>query len=197
MDSRIIFATNNKHKLAEARAIIGDKFDILSLEDLGYNGIIPENQDTLEGNAIEKARFIWEIYKINCFADDTGLEVVALNGEPGVYSARYAGPECDANKNILKLLENMKEAHTRDARFRTVIAAIIEGKEYFFEGIINGKIAENARGNNGFGYDPVFIPEGFMETFAELPTELKNNISHRAQAIQNLAYFLRHYAKIE
>ena len=180
----IVFATNNLHKLEEVRAIVSDWINIVSLSDIGCHDDIPETADTLEGNALQKARYIKEHFGYDCFADDTGLEVEALNGEPGVRSARYAGDEHDSNANIEKLLKALNDEQNRKARFRTVIALIINGKEEYFEGIVTGCIIEDKRGSTGFGYDPVFMPEGYSETFAELGTDIKNKISHRAKATE-------------
>jgi len=186
----LVFATNNQHKLEEIISILGKDFKILSLNDIGLKGDIAETESTLQGNASLKARFIYQKTGKNCFADDTGLEVDALNGEPGVFSARYAGPENNAAKNTEKLLLKLKNSSNRKAQFRTVIALIIEGKEYFFEGIVRGEIAREKKGTQGFGYDPVFIPEGHNISFAEMPLEQKNQISHRAMATNKLAGFL-------
>ncbi|MDR2009356.1 MAG: non-canonical purine NTP diphosphatase [Bacteroidales bacterium] len=191
MDREIIFATNNKNKLIEAREIASKEYSILSLSDIGFIGDIPEDYETLEENALQKSRIISQKYNINCFADDTGLEVDALNGAPGVYSARYAGEGKNPTDNVLKLLRELENENNRSARFRTVIALIFDNKEYLFEGIINGKITENIKGKNGFGYDPVFIPEDYSETFAELNSSEKNKISHRAIAIQRMFDFLK------
>lgn len=193
MANSFIFATNNPNKLEEVRDIANGKFKIMSISDFGINYDLPEDQTTLEGNALQKARFLYEKTGVNCFADDTGLEVSALNGAPGVYSARYAGDGKSAEENVKKLLENLSGCSNRDARFRTVIALVLDGTEYFFEGIIEGHIIEDERGKNGFGYDPVFVPLGLDDTFAELPCEIKNIVSHRALAIEKLFYFLRHY----
>lgn len=190
--NKLIFATNNAHKLSEIRSIIGKEFQVLSLADIQCYDDIPETSDTLEGNALQKAQHIFSQYQLCCFADDTGLEVMSLNGEPGVHTARYAYPDRhDPDANTAKLLEQLQHATDRSARFRTVIAYINnEGKEFLFEGIVKGSITTEKRGTKGFGYDPVFIPEGYYETFAELGTETKNQISHRAQAIRQLADFL-------
>ncbi len=193
MTNEFVFATNNTNKLKEVWEIASGKFKIICPADIGHEGELPEEQTTLEGNALQKARFISEKFGINCFADDTGLEVEALNGEPGVYSARYAGEGRSAKDNINKLLLELKDCPNRNARFRTVVALILDDKEYFFEGIVEGKITETLRGENGFGYDPVFVPNSFDETFAELPAEIKNKISHRAMAMEKLFYFLRHH----
>ena len=193
MKSKFVFATNNNNKLVEIQQIIGNKWEILSLKEIKCFDEIPETQNTLAGNALQKARYVYDKFNLNCFADDTGLEVNALNGLPGVKSARYAGNEQNSEKNIHKLLEELNNKGDRRARFVTIIALIIDEKEYFFEGIINGQIAEEPVGTNGFGYDPVFIPEGFNESFAEIPSEIKNRISHRAQAIEKLKFFFRNY----
>lgn len=193
MATKFVFATNNPNKISEVKQILGEKINILSLEDINCDCLLPEDQDSLVGNALQKARYVYDNYKINSFSDDTGLEVSHLHDLPGVHSARYAGPEQDPAKNINKLLSELKEASNRNARFRTVIALVIEDKEYFFEGSINGTIANAPRGNKGFGYDPVFIPDGFDETFAEMPANIKNRISHRGIAFEKLKYFLRNY----
>lgn len=187
---KFVFATNNAHKLEEVTAMLGNKIELLSMKDIGCNDDIPETADTLEGNALLKARHIFEKYHVDCFADDTGLEVEALNGAPGVYSARYAGDAHDSEANIQKLLKEMEGVENRKARFRTVFALIINGKEYLFEGIVKGEIIKNRKGTSGFGYDPVFVPEGHTQTFAEMGNELKNKISHRAMATQKLCRFL-------
>ena len=186
----LVFATNNSHKLEEVRAILGERFRIASLKEIGCTDDIPETADTLEGNAMQKARYVKEKFGYDCFADDTGLEVVALNGAPGVYSARYAGPGHDSEANMQKLLKELEGKTNRQARFRTVIALLLEGEEHTFEGIVPGTILTERRGTAGFGYDPVFVPEGFKETFAEMGNEEKNRISHRARAVQKLAEFL-------
>ena len=183
----IVFATNNTHKLEEVNAIVSGEMNLVSLQDIGCQEDIPETADTLEGNALLKAEYVHERFGYDCFADDTGLEVEALNGEPGVRSARYAGETHDATANIEKLLHALEGQQNRKARFRTVIALIINDKTEFFEGVINGRIIEECRGDTGFGYDPVFIPDGYHETFAELGAEIKNRISHRALASQKLA----------
>ena len=188
---KLVFATNNKHKLEEVRKISGNQFEILSLKDINCFEEIPETQDTIEGNASQKVHFIHNKYKVNCFADDTGLEIDALNGEPGVYSARYAGENCSYEDNVQKVLEELKNESNRNACFKTVISLILNEKEYIFKGIIKGIITEDKRGNNGFGYDPVFLPEGCTKTFAELSSKEKNKISHRALATQKLVRFLK------
>lgn len=189
---KIVFATNNKHKLQEIREIVGDKLTISSLLDIGCTEDIPENEPTLEGNALAKARYVKEHYGYDCFADDTGLEVEALNGQPGVRSARYApGEGHDSQANMKLLLENMKDKQNRSARFRTVIALIVDGKEQLVEGIVNGYITQQPSGTEGFGYDPVFVPEGFEKTFAMMTSEEKNNISHRGRATRKLLDILK------
>jgi XTP/dITP diphosphohydrolase len=187
---KLVFATNNKHKLEEVRDVSLGLTEILSLKEINCFDDIPETADTLEGNALLKARHIYDKYGYDCFADDTGLEVEALDGRPGVYSARYAGEEQDAVKNMQKLLSELEGKENRRARFRTVVALIENGKINYFEGIIKGHITASPAGNAGFGYDPVFIPEGFSQTFAELGSELKNKISHRALAINELKNYL-------
>ncbi|MDP4278228.1 MAG: non-canonical purine NTP diphosphatase [Bacteroidota bacterium] len=186
----LVFATNNAHKLAEVSAILGSQIRLSGLKEIGCFEEIPEDQSTIEGNALQKARFVYEKYRKDCFSDDTGLEVAQLNGEPGVYSARYAGEACIAENNIRKLLDKLDGETNRKARFRTVVALILDGKEYLFEGIVNGIILTEKHGDGGFGYDPVFQPEGYSQTFAEMSMVLKNKISHRALAIQKLTDFL-------
>ena len=188
---RLCFATNNKHKLEEVQAMLPVGFSLLSLTELGCQQELPETSNTLEGNALQKARYINEHYGIDCFADDTGLEVEALDGAPGVYSARYAGPEKNDRANCVKLLQALKDQENKKARFRTVICLILNQEEHFFEGIINGKIISERRGQNGFGYDPVFIADGMRETFAEMSSAQKNQHSHRAKAVNHLMDFLR------
>lgn len=187
---KLYFATNNIHKLKEVQEVVGDSFQIESMRSLGINEDIPEDQQTLEGNALQKARFLYDRTGESCFADDTGLEVDALNGAPGVYSARYAGDAKNSFDNMALLLKNMSGKQNRKARFRTVIALILDGKEYLFEGIVNGTIAEEPRGTAGFGYDPLFVPDGYSTTFAEMDSEAKNAISHRGRAVEKLAAFL-------
>jgi XTP/dITP diphosphohydrolase len=188
--SQIIFATNNLHKLSEIRQIVSGNIHIVSLSDIGFVQDIPETSDSIAGNALQKAWFIHDIYKTNCFADDTGLEVEALGGDPGVYSARYAGPGCTYGDNVKKLLDAMKGVENRKARFVTVIAMIYDNKQYLFEGVINGIITSETRGGNGFGYDPVFQPENHSLTFAQMDAQLKNSISHRGLATTKLIKFL-------
>ena len=179
-------------KLDEISAILGEKVELLSLKDIHCDIDIPETSDTLEGNAMLKAEYIYEHYGLDCFADDTGLEVEALNGEPGVYSARYAGGEGhNAEANMQKLLQNMQGVQNRKAQFRTVICLITNGKKHLFEGIVKGEIIKEKRGGSGFGYDPIFMPEGYDKTFAELGNETKNKISHRALAVEKLCRFLK------
>lgn len=188
---KLVFATNNAHKLEEIRAILGSKVEVLSLKDIRCDADIPETADTLEGNAALKAEYIYQHYGLDCFADDTGLEVEALNGAPGVYSARYAGGEGhDSEANMKKLLAELKGIANRNARFRTAICLIESGEKRLFEGIVNGSIIEEKRGDSGFGYDPIFVPEGYTETFAEMGNEEKNKISHRARAVEQLCKYL-------
>ena len=188
---KLVFATNNRHKLDEVRAIVGDKVEVLSLNDIGCHDDIPETADTLQGNALIKARYIHEKFGVDCFADDTGLEVEALDGAPGVYSARYAGEECNSEANMQKLLQNLTGKSNRNAQFRTVIALIIKGEEKLFNGIVKGTITEEKRGDSGFGYDPVFVPEGFSESFAQMSGDMKNSISHRYRATLELSNYLK------
>ena len=187
---KLVFATNNKHKLEEVRAILGNRVEVLSLGDINCNDDIPETAETLQGNALIKARHIYNKYGVNCFADDTGLEVEALNGAPGVYSARYAGESNDSQANMNKLLQNLTGKNNRNAQFRTVIALIIDGEEKLFEGCVKGVISEVKMGEAGFGYDPIFIPEGFSESFAQMSSEMKNSISHRYRATEKLCKYL-------
>ena len=192
MKRKLVFATNNAHKLEEVAAILGDQVELLSLNDIGCQTDIPETAETLEGNALLKSSYIYKNYHLDCFADDTGLEVEALNGAPGVYSARYAGGEGhDAQANMLKLLHELDGKENRKAQFRTAISLILDGKEYLFEVVIKGEIIKEKRGDSGFGYDPVFMPEGYDRTFAELGNDIKNQISHRALAVQKLCEFLQ------
>lgn len=186
----IVFATNNQHKLDEIQKITEGRLRILSLTDIGCHEEIEETGSTLEENALIKARFVMEKYGYYCFADDTGLEVEVLNGAPGVYSARYAGEGCTFADNMDKLLAALQGVENRAAQFRTLIALVINGKESLFDGVIRGKIINEKRGTTGFGYDPVFMPDGYDQTFAELGSEVKNNISHRALAIEKLVDFL-------
>lgn len=191
MKRKLVFATNNKHKLEEISSIIENKIELLSLKDIYCDVDIPETANTLEGNALLKAEYIYKKYGLDCFADDTGLEVEALNGEPGVYSARYAGEEKDAEKNMQKILDKLKETSNRKAQFRTVISLIIDGKYKLFEGSVKGEILNEKKGNSGFGYDPIFQPNGYDQSFAELGNETKNKISHRAIATNKLCEYLK------
>ena len=186
----LVFASNNKNKIKEIQSILPETIKILSLEEIGCYEEIPETAYTIEGNAILKANYVTEKYGYDCFADDTGLEVTALNGEPGVYSARYAGEQRDANDNMNKLLEALSVKSDRSAQFKTVIALNLKGKQSLFTGIAKGTITLNKTGNQGFGYDPIFQPENYSETFAELSSEVKNKISHRGKATRQLIDFL-------
>lgn len=188
---KLVFATNNAHKLEEVRAVLDNKIEIVSLNELGCYDDIPETADTLEGNALIKAEYVFNKFGMACIADDTGLEVEALNGEPGVYSARYGGEPHNAQKNMQKLLTNLKGIENRKARFRTVIVLKDAERELYFEGTIHGHISETPSGAVGFGYDPVFVPDGYNKSFAELGPELKNKISHRALAVEELIRFLK------
>jgi XTP/dITP diphosphohydrolase len=187
----LIFATNNQHKVDEMRSILGNDFNIISLKEAGIDIDIPEPHDTLEANASEKSATIHRLTNKNCFSEDTGLEVSALNGAPGVNSARYAGEGKSFDDNVEKLLGNLQNANARDARFRTIISLVLDDKEYLFEGICNGRIIEAKRGSLGFGYDPVFIPDGSENTFAEMEMQEKNRFSHRKKAMEKLISFLR------
>lgn len=201
---KIVFATNNQHKLQEIRDILGSEFEIVSLKDIGCDVDIPETGNTLEENAMQKAQYVYDHYNLSCFADDTGLEVEALNGKPGVHSARYAeGTDHDSEANMAKLLRNLEGKDNRKARFRTVIALIQKQdvcpcgctsikKVNRFEGIVDGSIATEKHGTAGFGYDPIFVPEGYDKSFAELGESIKNGISHRARAVAKLAEYLKH-----
>jgi XTP/dITP diphosphohydrolase len=191
---KIIFATNNEHKLKEIRNILGNSFELISLNHLNFNDDIPENEPTLEGNALFKARYIHRITGMNVFADDTGLEIESLNGQPGVKSARFAGESKDSVANIDKVLMLLGDKPDRKARFRTVIALILDGKKYLFEGTVNGTILKERRGKKGFGYDPVFLPDGKSFTFAEMDLDEKNTISHRAMAFEKLKEFLNSHS---
>ncbi len=188
---KLVFASNNKNKIQEIQALVPNTIQIVSLEDIGCTEDIPETADTIEGNAILKANYVTEKYGYDCFADDTGLEVEALNGAPGVYSARYAGEQKDANDNMDKLLSELKDKTNRKANFKTVIVLNLNGNQNLFTGIINGKIIEEKIGTNGFGYDPIFVAEGFDKTFAELTMEEKSTISHRGIAVKELILFLQ------
>lgn len=190
MEKKLVFATNNKHKLEEIRAMLGSAFQVLSLEDIGCDVDIPETADTLEGNALLKAEYVKKHYGYDCFADDTGLEVPALNNAPGVFSARYAGDGKDSKANMEKLVRELRGKEDWSAHFRTVLALIIGEKHFLFEGKVEGNIIDEERGSQGFGYDPVFVPAGYEKTFAELGNDVKNKISHRADAINKLKKFL-------
>jgi len=191
MKRKLVFATNNAHKLEEVREVVKDNFEILSLKDIGCNEDIAETGETLTENALIKVRYVKEKYGYDCFGDDTGLEVDALNGAPGVYSARYAGGDHDSKANMRKLLKELEGISDRSARFRSVIALILDGKEYLFDGKVEGVIITEEKGTAGFGYDPIFMPDGYNETFAELGNDVKNNISHRALAVKSLCEFLK------
>lgn len=193
MKKKLVVATNNAHKLEEISAILGDKIELLSLKDIQCLDDIPETADTLEGNARQKAQYITDKYGMDCFADDTGLEVEALNGAPGVFSARYAGDGHNSEANMRKLLKELEGIDNRKAQFRTAICLIQNGEEYLFEGIVKGEIIGEKRGGAGFGYDPIFVPEGHDLTFAELGNDIKNTISHRARAVEKLCLFLKKY----
>ncbi|MBL4592452.1 MAG: non-canonical purine NTP diphosphatase [Flavobacteriales bacterium] len=187
---KLVFSTNNKNKIKEIRALINNSIELLSLEDINCNEEIPETSDTIAGNALQKAKYVFDNYGYNCFADDTGLEIDSLNGDPGIYSARYAGEQRDANDNMDKVLVNLKENPNRTAHFKTVIALIINGEETLFEGIAKGEITQSKSGFEGFGYDPIFQPEGYDITFSEMSLEEKNKISHRGKAVLKLTEYL-------
>jgi len=187
---KLVFATNNKNKIKEVKALLPDHIELLSLEDIGCNEEIPETSSTIEGNAKQKATYVKQQYGYDCFADDTGLEVTALDGAPGVYSARYAGATRGAEANMDKLLNALKEKENRSAHFKTVIALETEGMLKTFTGICKGAITHEKKGNGGFGYDPIFLPEGYTKTFAQLPLKEKNNIGHRGKAVRALIQFL-------
>lgn len=193
---KLVFATNNQNKLRELQQLLGKKIELLSLADINCEEEIPEEYDTLEDNAKQKAEYIYKKYNVNCFADDTGLEISALNGEPGVYSARYAGESKDAKANMKKVLQKLEGVKNRSARFRTVISLYLNDKEYQFEGIVNGDILESERGKDGFGYDPIFEPLGYSISFAEMEMSEKNKISHRGLAVQKLVEFLLRYENL-
>ena len=193
--NKLVFATNNAHKLAEVRAILEPEFTIISLDDLNCKDDIPETADTLEGNALLKATYIHDKFGLDCFADDTGLEIEALNGEPGVYSARYAGEDNNSYNNMCKVLSLLENKTNRKACFRTVIAMILGDKTNFFEGKIDGNIALLPRGESGFGYDPIFVPKGYLLSFAQLTADEKNKMSHRALAINKLIDFLQYNSR--
>jgi len=188
---KIVFATNNQNKIAEIKDMLPKEIELLSLQEINCNEQLPETQNTLQGNAMQKAEFVFQNYGFNCFADDTGLEIKALNNEPGVYSARYAGEECNAEDNMRKVLQKLEGENNRKAKFRTVIAQIIDGKESYFEGACKGKIMEEKSGEKGFGYDPIFKPKGFEKTFAAMTKQEKGAISHRGLATKKLVEFLQ------
>lgn len=187
------FATRNTNKLLEIKKILPDWIELINLDDINCQEELPETQATIEGNSLQKAQYIWDNYQVNCFADDSGLEVEALNGEPGVDSAFYSG-ERDFDKNIQKLLKNLGDNQNRKAQFKTIITLIIDGKHQQFTGIVKGNILEEKRGEGGFGYDPIFLPQGYQKTFAEMSLEIKNKISHRSNAIQQLVEYLQDLA---
>lgn len=187
---KLVFATNNLHKLEEVRAILKEKFEVAGLADIGCHEEIPETGVTLKENASIKSHYVVSHYQTDCFADDTGLEVDALDGRPGVYSARYAGENTSYEQNVDKLLLELAGKTNPKARFRTVISLVMEGREYLFEGTVEGKIIKERKGSGGFGYDPVFVPDGYEQSFAEMDANLKNRISHRVKAVQKLANFL-------
>lgn len=192
---KILFATNNAHKLTEVQAVLGDRYTLVTPRDCGVTEEIPETQPTLEGNALQKARYLYERTGLDCFADDTGLEVEALGGAPGVHSARYATDGHDFAANNRLLLQNLAGEENRRARFRTVVALILGGREYLFEGVVEGQIIDRETGHEGFGYDPLFRPDGYDRTFAQMTTEEKNAVSHRARAVRKLATFLHEYVR--
>ena len=191
---KLVFASNNAHKLAEVRAKLPHKFEILSLKDVLGDVDIIEDGSTLEENAVIKARYVYNKTGLNCFADDTGLEIAALRGEPGVYSARYAGADCSFDDNMNKVLRNLEGTTNRSAKFRTVVCLIIDGKESLFAGEVDGVMTKEKRGDDGFGYDPIFLPDGFSESFAEMSLEEKNKISHRGRAVEKLVSALSQLA---
>jgi XTP/dITP diphosphohydrolase len=188
---KIVFATNNPNKLAEVKALLPAGIEILSLQDINFKEELPENSDTLEDNAAQKAFYIYDNYGYNCFSDDTGLEIHALDRRPGVYSARYAGLDCNAEDNMQKVLVEMKNEENRDASFRTIISLVIEGKEFQFEGEVEGQIIPEKWGDDGFGYDPIFLPDGFEKSFAQMDMQQKGKISHRGLAVKQLIEFLK------
>ncbi len=187
----ICFATNNEHKLAEVQQMLPDTIQLKTLQQIGCTAELPETQNTLEGNSRQKAEYVFEHFQYNCFADDTGLEVDALNGEPGVYSARYSGAQRNSQDNINLLLQKLEGQENRKARFRTSITLVLDGEYFQFDGIVEGRIIEAVRGQEGFGYDPVFVPDGYEQTFAEMSATEKNAISHRGRAIAKLVEFLK------
>ncbi len=192
---KLCMATNNAHKIEEIESLVPDTVGLVSLAEVGCREELPETGDTLEANSRQKAQYVWDHYGVNCFADDTGLEVEALRGEPGVYSARYAGPQRDARANMELLLRKLEGEENRRAQFRTTITLILDGEIYQFEGVVRGAILGAARGTGGFGYDPLFVPDGYAQTFAEMDLAEKNRISHRARAVERLIRFLRERAE--
>ncbi len=192
---KLVFATNNCHKLDEVRHILGPHYELKTPRECGITEDIPETQPTIEGNALQKARYIYDRTATDCFADDTGLEVEALDGAPGVYSARYAGEHCSFEDNTAKLLHALEGSKNRRARFRTVVALIMDGEEHLFEGTVDGEITPEPHGDAGFGYDSVFRPDGYSDTFAQMSAEVKNRISHRARAVEKLVLFLSQNSK--
>lgn len=188
---KLVFATNNSNKIKEIKSLLPGNFELLSLADIACNEEIPETSETIAGNAIQKAQYVYEKYGYNCFADDTGLEIESLNGEPGIYSARYAGEQRSANDNMDKVLSNLLGNNNRGAQFKTVIALIIDGKETLFEGIAKGEMTTKKSGQEGFGYDPIFQPEGYDITFSEMNLDEKNKISHRGKAVQQLINYFK------
>lgn len=188
---KLIFATHNRYKFVEIQKLLPEYFQLLILDDIGFQHEIPENESTIEGNSAYKAHFIYNEFKMNCFADDTGLEIQALNGSPGVNSARYAGDERSSDANLNRVLSELNGVKNRNARFKTVITLIIEGEQHTFEGIVNGRIIDEKRGTNGFGYDPIFVPENETRTFAEMELDDKNQFSHRAKAFEKMISFLK------
>lgn len=191
----LVFATNNQNKINEIKTLVSPYINLLSLSDIGCEEELPETQNTLEGNALQKAKFVFDNYHVNCFADDTGLEIDSLGGRPGVFSARYAGGENSADKNIEKVLGEMVGVDDRRARFRTLVSLIIGGHEMLFEGIVDGVISTQKNGNKGFGYDPIFVPKGYQRSFAEMSLTEKNKISHRAMAVKKLVDYLNSVSK--
>jgi len=187
---KLVFATNNPNKLSEIRSLVPDGIEILSLREINCNEELPETNPTLKENALQKARYVFDNYGFNCFADDTGLEIDVLNGEPGVYSARYAGEECNAEDNMNKVIEKIEGEKNRKAKFRTVIALIIDGEEHLFKGECKGEITKTKSGVEGFGYDPIFMPLGYDITFAEMTKDMKGSISHRGKSVEKLVDFL-------
>ena len=194
---KIVFATNNPNKLKEIQSLIPKEIEIISLNEIGCNEDIPETGDTLEANAFQKAHYIKDNFNYDCFADDTGLEIDELNGDPGVYSARYAGPERNANANMNKVLNELKGKKNRKAQFRTAIALILKGEEHLFEGKVEGYISKDKQGNEGFGYDPIFIPENDIRSFAQMSMQEKGVISHRGRAVKKLVVFLNNLSKLK